>query len=622
MRAGDTGDMPRFELMNLPKVPLLAVRSKLVRHVAWALLVAVVSIQVLLLWPLYENERAELLGSLQREVTASALSAAHPYTAERAVPDLAGAAEAITHTQHTSHVMGGLVYTQDGTILTRFGEPLYFEPSELTNARTDIPGRRLEYLITPEEMNAPLYVVMRADTSWIPAETASYLWRALAILLIMSLALAAAATLVVAHTIVEPLFALRSSLTAAGRDLTNAAEFAPPRRGQGVLTDIAVIIQQLLQRVSQTFREELTSFAAMVEHSGDAVFAYDGDGFLVYANKTCLTYCGAANLRDMKDRGGPRFQRDTDDSPKMLSELLERDSFSGEVDLIIEGREPMRCLISASRLRTDDGRVLRAFASLSDISVIREAQWAVEQKNVELEEANRIKAEFLAQMSHELRTPLNAIIGFSEILSARPSTDEDDEVYAFAMDINNSGHHLLGLINNILDLSKLEAGKQELSETSVDLVDLAGSALSMLRETARKNGIELHRDLPDEPLVIRCDAIRIKQVLLNLLSNALKFTDAGGSVTLGIRQEGEQIKVTVIDTGIGMKPEDIPRALQPFAQLDSGISRRFEGTGLGLPICSGLVELHGGKMDIESTYGEGTKVSFTLPLSRLVSEAA
>jgi len=622
MRAGDTGDMPRFEFTNLPKVPLLAVRSNLVRHVAWALLVAVVSLQVLLLWPLYVNERAELIDGLQREVTASIRAAAHPHTAEQLEADLPGAADAISHTQHTGHVMGGIVFTQDGTVLSRFGEPLYFEPSELDRARTDIPGRRLEYLVTPAELQAPLYVVVRVDTSWIPGETAAYLWRALAILLVMSIALAAAATLVVAHTIVEPLFALRSSLTAAGRDLTNAAEFSPPRRGQGVLTDIAVIIQQLLQRVSQTFREELTSFAAMVEHSGDAVFAYDGDGFLVYANKSCLTYCGAANLRQLKGLGGPQFQKDSEDGLKTLSEMLEGDSYSGEVNLIMGDREPVRCLMSASRLRTDDGRVLRTFASLNDISVIREAQWAVEEKNIQLEEANRIKAEFLAQMSHELRTPLNAIIGFSEILSSRPTTDEDDEVYAFAMDINNSGHHLLGLINNILDLSKLEAGKQEIVETNVDLVDLADSAFAMLRETARKNGIELIREVPDEPLVIKCDAIRIKQVLLNLLSNALKFTNAGGSVTLGIHQNSDQIEVYVVDTGIGMKPEDVPRALQPFAQLDSGISRRFDGTGLGLPICSGLVELHGGKMDIESTYGEGTKVSFTLPASRLVSEAA
>lgn len=614
--------MPRFELKNLPKVPLLVMQSQLVRHVARTLLIVVVSLQVLLLWPIYVNERGELLDSLEREVTASVRSAVHPFTETLTDFDQSRAAEAIAHTQHTGHVMGGVVLSEDGRELNRFGEPLYFEASELQNPRTDIPGRRLEYMIGPEQLGAPLTVLVRADTSWIPAETATYMWRALAVLLILSAALALAATIVIVHTIVEPLSALRSSLIAAGRDLTNATEFAPPRRGQGVLTDIAVIIQQLLQKVSQTFREELTSFAAMVEHSGEAIFAYDGDGFLVYANKSCLRYCGAANLRELKEVGGPRFQLDEDDTPKTLSQILDGDKFSGEVNLVINDREPVRCLVSASRLRTEDGRVLRVFASLNDISVIREAQWAVEEKNIELEEANRIKAEFLAQMSHELRTPLNAIIGFSEILSARPKMEDDDEVYAFAMDINNSGHHLLGLINNILDLSKLEAGKQELTETTVDLIDLADAAVAMLRETARKNGIDIHRDVPGEPLVVRCDAIRIKQVLLNLISNALKFTDEGGSVTLGIRQEAGQIKVTVTDTGIGMKAEDIPRALQPFAQLDSGISRRFEGTGLGLPICSGLVELHGGKMDIESTYGEGTTVSFTLPLSRLTSAAA
>jgi signal transduction histidine kinase len=615
--------MPRFELTRLPKIPLLAVRSKLMRHVSRTLLVAIVSLQVLLLWPSYNAERTELMDSLQREVTASIRTAAHPYLSERLIPDYRGAADAISHVEHTGHVMGGIVFDENGNALRRFGEPLYYQATELARTRTDVPGQRLEYLITGDDLNADLSVALRVDTSWIPAQTATHLWRVLGILLAMSLALAAVATLVVTHTIVEPLFALRSSLAAAGRDLTNAAEFAPPRHGQGVLNDIAKIIQQLLQRVSQTFREELMTFAAMVEHTGDAVFAYDSDGFLVYANKACLTYCGAVTLRELKDMGGPRFLTAPDAPPQTLGGLLESDSFSGEVDLMIEGREPLRCLMSGARLRREDGRVLRTFASLSDISVIREAQWAVEEKNSELEEANRIKAEFLAQMSHELRTPLNAIIGFSEILSARPQDgEEDDEVHAFAKDINNSGHHLLGLINNILDLSKLEAGKQELAETNVDLVELAESAIAMLRETARKNGIELVQKVPTEPLVIKCDAIRIKQVLLNLLSNALKFTDYGGTVELGIREGADNVEVYVTDTGIGMKPEDIPKALQPFAQLDSGISRRFEGTGLGLPICSGLVELHGGKMDIESTYGKGTTISFTIPSSRVVSFAA
>ena len=614
--------MSRFEFLELPKVPLLAVRSRLVRRVAVAFLVAIAAVQVVLLWPAYTAERDLLLDRLEHEVCVAVKTAIYSYSAEITAGNYQAASAAIASTTHTTSIMGGIVYDAEGEVILRFGEPLYFEASELNQTRTDLPGGRMEFYIPPTALDAPISIAVRANTSWIPSQTSAHLWRVLAILLVTALVISIVVTLIVTHMIVEPLGQLRASLMASGRDLTNASEFAPLRLGYGVLGDITRIIQQLLQRVSQTYREEIASFAAMVEQTGDAVFAYDSDGVLVYANKACLTFCGATSARELKGLGGPQFRLTPDDNPKSLSELIEGDSFSGEVELVFLDSKPMSCLMSASILKTNDGRVLRTFATLSDITEMRETQRAVEHKNKALEEANRIKAEFLAQMSHELRTPLNAIIGFSEILSARPQSDDDDDVYAFATDINNSGHHLLGLINDILDLSKLEAGKQELNEANMDLVDLAKSAYAMLRETARKNGVELICEFPEAPLEIICDAMRIKQVLLNLLSNAIKFTSHGGQVALSIRQTAEQINVSITDTGIGMKPEDIPKALQPFAQIDSGMSRRFEGTGLGLPICSALVELHGGKMDIQSTYGKGTTVSFTIPISRAVSVAA
>ncbi len=614
--------MPRFEILKLPLVPLLLMRSQLVRQLAGILFLAVLAVQLLLLWPAYVKEYNRLLENVAGQAQAAVRTAVHAYAIDANTVDVEAMAEAVTHRAHSNNVLGGAVFDAEGSLLSRFGEPLYFEPAELSEPRTDIPGDRMEFLIEPELLDVPLIIAVRADTSWIPSETSAHMWQALGAFLLISVLASLAATLVVTRMIIEPLLALRASLVAAGRDPTNAAEFAPPRRDQGVLGDISHIIKQLLQRVSQTFREELTSFAAMVEHTGEAVFAYDSDRILVYANKACLKYCSVSSVRELKGLGGPQFRVAPEGEPQDLNLILLDDQFAGEVDLILPDGEAKRCLMSAARVRTEDGRVLRTFASLSDITVIRESQWAVEQKNSELEEANRIKAEFLAKMSHELRTPLNAIIGFSEILSARPQTDEDSDVHTFAADINNSGHHLLGLINDILDLSKLEAGKQELTESNADLVDLAKSAVAMLRETARQHGVELERELPEEPLEIKCDAIRIKQVLLNLISNAIKFTTQGGSVLIGIRQGRDQIEVYVKDTGIGMRPEDIPKALQPFAQIDTGLSRRFDGTGLGLPICSGIVELHGGKMDIQSVHGEGTIVSFTLPASRVVSAAA
>ncbi len=614
--------MPRFRPILQASRLLLNAGSHLTRQMAGALLVAIISVQLILLWPSYINERATLLSGVEREVQVAVATALRPLRTNTEAGNLHAAAAAISEVRFTSHLLGGVIFDEAGNVVLRFGEPMYYQVNELSAPQTDIPGDRLEIRWGPEVFGAPLTVAARLDTSWIPSLTSRFLWRALGVLLMTSILVCVAAVMAINHMIICPLLNLRSSLAAAGKDPTNASQFAPPKQRRGVLGDLSRIIQQLLQRVSQTFREELTTFAAMAEQTGDAIFAYDGDGFLVYTNKACLDYCGVKSTRELKGLSGPHFRVGGSDFEQDLVSLLQNDTFSGEVDLMIPEREPLRCLMSATRLKTEDGRVLRTFASLSDITAIREAQWAVEEKNAQLEEANRIKAEFMAQMSHELRTPLNAIIGFSEILSDRPTSGPNDDVRTFASDINNSGHHLLGLINDILDLSKLEAGKQELSETNVDFLELADSALSMLRETARKNGICLERELPERGLEVQCDAIRIKQVLLNLLSNAVKFTDEGGTVVLGLRQEADQIVIYVSDTGIGMKPKDVPKALQPFAQVDSGFSRKFDGTGLGLPICSGLVELHGGKLGIESTFGEGTTVSFTLPISRVISVAA
>ena len=244
-----------------------------------------------------------------------------------------------------------------------------------------------------------------------------------------------------------------------------------------------------------------------------------------------------------------------------------------------------------------------------------------ENEKVRAEAANKAKSEFLANMSHELRTPLNAVNGFSEIMIAEMYGPLGDPRYKeYAGDIHNSGQHLLALINDILDMSKIEAGKMNLKFEPLNLEEVTEDAVRLVRNRAEAAGLFLEVDFPFLP-EIEADYRAVKQVLLNLLSNAIKFTPRGGRVTVRaeVRQDtlGERVRVSVSDTGIGINKEDLTRLAQPFEQVESQHSKTTQGTGLGLALTKSLIELHEGALEMESTPGEGTTVSFILPIRRM-----
>jgi two-component system cell cycle sensor histidine kinase PleC len=241
-----------------------------------------------------------------------------------------------------------------------------------------------------------------------------------------------------------------------------------------------------------------------------------------------------------------------------------------------------------------------------------------ETEKVKAEGANKAKSEFLANMSHELRTPLNAINGFSEIMMNEMFGPLGDQRYkGYSLDIHNSGQHLLALINDILDMSKIEAGKMNLKFEPIHLEDVAEDAVRLVRNRAEAAGLKLAIDFPQLP-EIEADYRAVKQVLLNLLSNAIKFTPRAGSVTVRaeVRRDplGERVLVSVIDTGIGIAKEDLARLARPFEQVESQLSKTTQGTGLGLALTKSLIEMHDGSLDMASTPGEGTTVSFILPI--------
>jgi two-component system cell cycle sensor histidine kinase PleC len=236
------------------------------------------------------------------------------------------------------------------------------------------------------------------------------------------------------------------------------------------------------------------------------------------------------------------------------------------------------------------------------------------------ESANRTKSMFLATMSHELRTPLNAIIGFSELIGGEMFGPLGNDSYReYANDIRESGQHLLDLINDILDLSKCESGRDELHEENVDISELTRSVKWLVTGRAQDGNVAIETELAADAPMLCADKLKLKQILINLMSNAIKFTDSGGKVTLKAWCSVNSGYVfQVIDTGIGIALEDIPKTLLPFQQIDNRLTRKYEGTGLGLPLSKALVELHGGSLDLQSQVGVGTIVTVRLPAERIV----
>jgi signal transduction histidine kinase len=255
----------------------------------------------------------------------------------------------------------------------------------------------------------------------------------------------------------------------------------------------------------------------------------------------------------------------------------------------------------------------------TDITGLKQVEAELIRARDSAQAANRAKTQFLANMSHELRTPLNAIIGFSEIIRSEVYGPLGEPRYTeYVNSIADSGTHLLSLINDILDLSKIEVGEVHLVESEVDLGNLMESSLSLVRDKALSKSIAMESVVADELPPVRADARLLKQVLLNLLQNAIKFTPADGHVRTGAALTADGgVQITVADTGIGIKAEDIPRALERFGQVDAERSRQYNGAGLGLPLAKSLTELHGGTLSISSEVNHGTIVTVVLPAERV-----
>ena len=323
-------------------------------------------------------------------------------------------------------------------------------------------------------------------------------------------------------------------------------------------------------------------------------------------------------------------------NPSLLIEIIDpedRESYAAAIRRSAGSFEPLdmefrvvlptgerKWVRSNSRPRAREDGTIVWDALVLDITDRWRAAAQLHDAKEQAEFANRAKSEFLANMSHELRTPLNAILGFSDIIKSETFGPVGSVKYRdYVEDIHQSGKHLLDLINDILDLSKVESGTTDIDDEEIEIAEVLASVETLVRERARQGGIDLNLDLPARLPPLRADRRKLKQILINLMSNAIKFTNPGGRVVLKVwHRTGSGIVFQVVDTGIGMALGDIPKALAPFGQIDSGLGRMYEGTGLGLPLTKALVEMHSGSLDLQSEVGVGTTVTVRFPAERVV----
>ena len=377
-----------------------------------------------------------------------------------------------------------------------------------------------------------------------------------------------------------------------------------------------------LREIGQDLRDNNLLLDAALANMSQGLAMFDVEHCLIICNRR---YLELYDLPEELGKPGVPLRRIMEVSARLQGLNEEATARLVEERLTIAGRA------KGSRWREmlSNGRVIDIFhqplaaggsiATYEDVTESYQAEVDLRAAKEEAEVASRAKSDFLAGVSHELRTPLNAIIGFSEVMQNEMFGPMGDSHYhEYAADIHESGHHLLSLINDILDLSKIEAGKFELHEETVTVTDTIEAALRLVGQRAEKAGVELVRAVAPRLPRLYADGRALKQVLLNLLTNAIKFTPQGGRVTIGADlAPGGDLALTVVDTGVGMSAEDMEQALTPFGQAESDIAREQEGTGLGLPLTKHLVELHGGSLTIESAPGAGTTIRATFPAARL-----
>ena len=369
------------------------------------------------------------------------------------------------------------------------------------------------------------------------------------------------------------------------------------------------------ERIEQDLARSLALYQATMDAVDEGILALDQDQRIVAINQRFRELWGLKAQDACPGISHEAAERRTEDLKKAVEAEAPVDEDGAELIELVDGRIFERQVVPCHL----DGEVIGRVRTIRDVTDRIFAERELRQAKELAEQSSRAKSEFLAHMSHELRTPLNAIIGFSEIyLNEMFGKMSNGRYLDYAKDIHDSANLLLSLINDILDLSKIEAGRVDLTDQPISVLKTARQSLRLVRSRAADAGLKLDFAVPMDLPVLRCDERALKQMLVNMLSNAIKFTPKGGQVSLNAKvQSTGEMAISVSDTGIGLSKDQITRALEPFSQIENALNRAHEGTGLGLPLVKALIEAHGGRLDIVSAPKKGTTICLLFPADRL-----
>ncbi len=416
------------------------------------------------------------------------------------------------------------------------------------------------------------------------------------------------------------------------QDITERKEFEfALQAARSALEELNRELEKRVQdRTAEVLRREVI-YRALFENSNDGIFLMDTNAKDIDLNQHALNMLGYTREEYFALEENAIIQPEQQDDSVHRFEAVLRGEYVPlyERTLIAKGGKKVETEINLSPVRDLSGKIIMVQSVVRDITERKKAQEELRQSrdqlrlaNSELEKASRLKDEFLASMSHELRTPLTGILGLSEVLQLQTFGPLTEKQLKAVRNIEISGRHLLELINDILDLSKIEAGKLDMQFEPCSAADVCQASLNLVKGMATQKKISVSFSIQPDSIIIRADVRRLKQILVNLLSNAIKFTPENGKVGLDVNADplGGKALFTVWDTGIGIQPENLKKLFSPFVQLDSSLARQYSGTGLGLSLVKRMTEMHEGTVSVESVPGQGSRFTVALPWSTYVTQ--